>query len=191
MCRRPIPNGPPTSARLKPGVSREILRVAPEVPLRHPKPTCSSSRSCRRSNRPGRMRERRRAMAQASRVIRRWPVSLITFPYQSPKKVSQCFVKLAAKLPAPIPPRSRAEPHQRKPTRSHDTPCPSCGESDGQRALFGLLHIGAGNDRPTGLRIGKDAAFRPEKADLDRARRSVTTGGPRACHGGFARIQRP
>ena len=127
MCRRPIPNGSPTSARLKPGVSREILRAAPERSLRRPKPTCSSSRSCRRSSRPGRMRERRRAMAQASRAIQRWPVSLITSPYQSPQKSAEGFIKLAAKLPAPIPPHSRAEPHQRKQRRSHDTPCPSCG----------------------------------------------------------------
>src|ERR1700722_4241093 len=48
----------------------------------------------------------------------------------------------------------------------------------GKGVLFCLLDIGARDDRPTGLRIGKDPAFRAEEADLDRALRSVAARGP-------------
>jgi len=109
-CRRPIPNGPPAWVRLKLGVSREILRAAPEIPLLHrPKPTCLFSQPYHRSNQPGRMRECRRAAARALRAIRRRLVSLITFPYQSPKSQPMALSSLPAPriLCAGHPPRQK------------------------------------------------------------------------------------
>jgi hypothetical protein len=44
----------------------------------------------------------------------------------------------------------------------------------GQGVLFGFLHIGTRSHGPAGFRMGKDAALRPEKADLGRAKKPKT-----------------
>src|SRR5580658_4537276 len=75
--------------------------------------------------------------------------------------------------------------------RGNDTARHAMLAAIGKGVLFRLLDIGARDDRPTGLRIGKDPAFRAEEADLDRALRSVAARGAGARDGGFARILRP